>query len=494
MSKRSPRAQTFPHPADLVSEHESDVHQAGLRKGILTPTETLAQSIAGIAPSATPGMLIPIVFGFAGNGTWLSYVLATIGVLFTARCINVFASRSACPGSLYTFVNQGLGLRAGTLTGCALLFAYIFCGAACVTEFAIYAMSFFAHLLNVSTGSLPMIVGSALLISYIAHKNIKLSANLMLWLEMMSIGLILIVVGLTLSKTGFQFDLQQLGLHSVKPENVRMGLVMAIFGFVAFESAASLGREAIEPLRSVPRAIMRSVMFSGTFFVVSSYAMVMSFKQADVALDKCATPLLTMSTQVGIPALGHLIDAGIMVSFFAAGLANLNGAARIVYKMSADGFLHSRLSATHTENRTPHIAVIVSTLVSLSIAVVLDVFNLPLVDIVGWLGTLATFGFIFAYIATSIAALKYLRRTRELTIAKCIVVAASVAVMTLSIVGSLYPAPPFPYNVLPCIFGVYMVAAAFHVCRSGIACNQSLSRDDGRTGTSSEKIVLESLT
>lgn len=38
----------------------------GLSVGILSPLETLAQSIAGIAPSATPGILVPIVFGFAG--------------------------------------------------------------------------------------------------------------------------------------------------------------------------------------------------------------------------------------------------------------------------------------------------------------------------------------------------------------------------------------------------------------------------------------------
>ena len=97
------------------------------KRGVLTPLETLAQSIAGIAPSATPGMLIPIVFGFAGNGTWLAYLLATIGMLFTAQCINVFASRQACHGSLYTFVSQGLGARAGIYTGWAMLFAYIFC-------------------------------------------------------------------------------------------------------------------------------------------------------------------------------------------------------------------------------------------------------------------------------------------------------------------------------------------------------------------------------
>lgn len=429
----------------------------GLKRGVLTPLETLAQSIAGIAPSATPGMLIPIVFGFAGNGTWLSYLLATIGILFTARCINEFASRSACPGSLYTFVRQGLGVRAGTLTGWALMFAYVFCGSACVTEFTVYAISLAKHFLNFQLGSQAMMVLSSLLVGYVAYKNIKLSATLMLWLEIISVGLIMLVAVLALVKHGFNIDQQQLCLSTVKFENVRMGLVMAIFGFVAFESAASLGNEAMNPLKSVPRAIMRSVIFSGCFFVFVSYAMVLSFRGAAVGLDKCSTPLLAMAGIVGVPALGHLIDAGIMMSFFAAGLANLNAAARTIYKMSDDGFFHQTLSGTHARNQTPHIAVMTASTLSLAIALMLGAFNFPLLDIVGWLGTLATFGFIYAYLATSVSAARLLRGIGQFSPLKAGMVSASVIVLIVSVVGSIYPAPPSPYNLLPFIFLTYML-------------------------------------
>lgn len=437
----------------------------GLRPGVLTPLETLAQSIAGIAPSATPGMLIPIVFGFAGNGTWLSYLLATTGILFTAQCINEFASRSACPGSLYSFVNLGFGRRAGMLTGWALLFAYVFCGAACVTEFAIYASSLTDHLLNLPVSSQSMMLLCAALVAYIGYKNIKLSASLMLKLEFLSVGLIMMIVGLVLWKHGWTVDFGQLSLSGVKPESVRMGMVMAIFGFVAFESAASLGVEASQPLKSIPRAIMRSVLFSGLFFVVSAYAMVLSFHNSPVSLEKCSTPLLTMSGFVGAPLLGHLVDAGIMVSFFAAGLANLNAAARTIYKMSHDGLFHGSLKNTHAENGTPHVAVIASSCMSLAIALLLSMFNCALLDIVGWLGTLATFGFIYGYLATSMSAAKLLRKTGQLRPAKIIVIGVSLAVLLFSLAGSLYPTPSYPYNLLPFLFGGYMIIGLIWCCK-----------------------------
>lgn len=436
--------------------------RGGLKRGVLSPVETLAQSIAGIAPSATPGMLIPIVFGFAGNGTWLSYFLATTGMLFTAQCINEFASRSACPGSLYTFVGRGFGPQAGNLTGWALMFAYIVCGGACIAEFAIYAISLAKHCLHMQVSSQAAMLFSAAFIGYIGYKNVKLSASLMLWLELISMGLIMFVVALTIGHSfslgHWGVDWQQLSLSGVKFENVRMGLVMAIFGFAAFESAASLGSEAVEPLKTIPRAIMRSVIFSGLFFVLSSYAMVMSFREASTPLDKCTTPLLTMTGLIGLPALGQLIDCGIMMSFFAAGLANLNAGARAIYKMSQNGLLHGVFGDAHETNGTPHFAVLASSILSLGLAVILATLNCPLMDIVGWLGTLATFGFIFTYMATSLSAGKMLAQNKLFSWSKKLVVVASILVLSASLLGSLYPAPPPPYNWLPFIFVAYMLS------------------------------------
>src|SRR5882724_4406945 len=53
----------------------------GLRRGVLSPMETLAQSVSTIAPTTTPAATIPLVCALAGNGTWLAYLLATMAVL-----------------------------------------------------------------------------------------------------------------------------------------------------------------------------------------------------------------------------------------------------------------------------------------------------------------------------------------------------------------------------------------------------------------------------
>jgi hypothetical protein len=48
----------------------------GLRREVLSPMETLAQSVSTIAPTTTPAATIPLVCALAGNGTWLAYCLS----------------------------------------------------------------------------------------------------------------------------------------------------------------------------------------------------------------------------------------------------------------------------------------------------------------------------------------------------------------------------------------------------------------------------------
>ena len=81
----------------------SETLSEGLRREVLSPMETLAQSVSTIAPTTTPAATIPLVCALAGNGTWLAYLLATSAVLLVAVCIARYARLSASPGSLYTY-------------------------------------------------------------------------------------------------------------------------------------------------------------------------------------------------------------------------------------------------------------------------------------------------------------------------------------------------------------------------------------------------------
>src|SRR4029077_8816328 len=100
----------------------------GLRHGILSPLETLAQSVSTMAPTTTPAATIPLVFALAGNGTWLAYVLATAAILLVGLCIARYARYSASPGSLYTYATMTLPPWLSATVAWSLLLAYVATG------------------------------------------------------------------------------------------------------------------------------------------------------------------------------------------------------------------------------------------------------------------------------------------------------------------------------------------------------------------------------
>lgn len=126
---------------------ESNLNQSrvGLKSEYLSFFEVLAQSIGCIAPTASLAFVIPLVYGNAGNGTWLAYTFALVAIVLVAVNLNHFASRSASPGSLYTYIIKGLGPTAGFLSGWALLLAYGLTTSAVLSGFINFANVLFQY-------------------------------------------------------------------------------------------------------------------------------------------------------------------------------------------------------------------------------------------------------------------------------------------------------------------------------------------------------------
>ncbi|MCU1320441.1 MAG: Amino acid permease [Acidobacteriaceae bacterium] len=431
---------------------------SGLRSNALTPMETLAQSISTIAPTASPTMTIPLVFALAGNGTWLAYLLASAAMLLMALTLSRFALYSACSGSLYTYVATSLPPVFSTVTGWALLLAYIATGASVAGGFINYGSVFVLSLTGkaISTVLLAVIcVGGT---TFIAYRDVQVSARLMLWIEATSVLFSVIVLALLLWKNGLHLDPVQLHLKGVTSSGVRLAVVLAIFSFVGFESATTLGAEARNPLRTIPRAVIQSALFAGLFFILCAYLETLGMARAHQNLGDSTAPLRVLATLAGVPFLGPLIDLGAMVSMFACTLACTTAAARVLLRMAQNGLAHRSLGTTHAHNATPHLAVLIVGLFTLLPVAGLAARGVASTDIYGWMGSLAVYGFITAYGLASASLPFYLKRNHHLSTGTLLLSIAATAAMLLALAGTLYPVPPSPYNWLPYLYLVYIVA------------------------------------
>lgn len=430
----------------------------GLRREVLSPMETLAQSISTIAPTTTPVATIPLVCALAGNGTWLAYVLASLAILLVAACISKFARYSASPGSLYTYTAKIMPPAVAAASAWSLLLAYIATGASVIGGFYHYGNL----LLRDATGHGTSAVFLALLVTAIsiciAWRDVKISARVMLWIEAISVSLILIVVILVLARTGFHLDREQLHLHGMTGSGLRLGLVLALFSFVGFESAATLGSEARNPLRTIPRAVIQSALLAGAIFILCAYTEVLGLRVAGQNLATNQAPMRVLAGVGGVPILGLLIDIGALVSMFAGTLACITAAARVLLLMSHDGLAHNGLRATHRRNETPGRALLVTGIAAVLPVAVLAARGASGLDVYGWMGSLATYGFIVAYALVCLALPGYLRTYGRYSASAHVLSWFACVAMMLALIGNIYPVPEGPYGKLPYIYLGYLLA------------------------------------
>ena len=430
----------------------------GLRREVLSPMETLAQSISTIAPTTTPVATIPLVCALAGNGTWLAYVLASLAILLVAACISKFARYSASPGSLYTYTAKIMPPAVAAASAWSLLLAYIATGASVIGGFYHYGNL----LLRDATGYGTSAVLLALLVSaisvWIAWRDVKISARVMLWIEAISVSLILIVVVLVLARTGFHVDREQLHLRGMTGSGLRLGLVLALFSFVGFESATTLGSEARNPLKTIPRAVIQSALLAGAIFILCAYSEVLGLRVAGQNLATNQAPMRVLAGVGGVPVLGLLIDIGALVSMFAGTLACLTAAARVLLLMSHDGLAHNGLRATHRRNETPGRALLVTGIAAVVPVALLAARGASGLDVYGWMGSLATYGFIVAYALVCLSLPSYLRAHEKYTAGAHLLSWFACVAMILALIGNIYPVPEGPYGRLPYIYLGYLLA------------------------------------
>src|SRR6202162_1527710 len=155
----------------------------GLRRGVLSSMETLAQSVSTIAPTTTPVATIPLVCALAGNGTWLAYVPATVAILLVALCIGRFARYSASPGSLYTYASMILPPSLGATAAWSLLLAYIATGSSVIGGFYPFTIFWRGTPTGQDTSALFFFLFVPAIPIWLAWRDVKSPARLMLWIE-----------------------------------------------------------------------------------------------------------------------------------------------------------------------------------------------------------------------------------------------------------------------------------------------------------------------
>lgn len=409
----------------------SPVH--GLERRNLGPVEVLAQSVSCAAPVAGMASVPAIVAATAGRATLWSFLVATVLALLIGSCVAQFTRRMAVAGSLYSLTAKGLGPGAAFVSGGALLAGYTLLVSSAATGAAIYLDALLARLglpagvgpvLAVCAGVVAVAAGTLVLL------GVRLSARIVLLVEAVSITLMVVVFTVLLGGASGP-------AAAAEPDaglgGITAGVVPALAAFIGFEAATGLGVEARRPYRTIPRAVL------GTAVVVAGLSLFAAYTQVATG-GGSAEPVVGAAAQ-GASWLVTVLDLGIATSFVACTVATGNALVRVLFSMARDGILPMALGRAHPRYRTPHVAILIALPLAAVVPVALLCAGTPPREVLSVLLSVATAGFLTAYLLVCLAAPLFLRRIGELTAAP--VLAATVIV-----------------PILVVVFGVYVVSAS----------------------------------
>lgn len=378
--------------------------------------------IAGAAPLCVVGG--PMALGLAiGNGAGLpAAYLATLVVLllfvigFTTMTPVV---RSA--GAFYSYVHAGLGRTAGIGTGFMALLSY--------TSIYIGLYILFGTGLGVLVESFggPNLawwfwaaVGLGVM-SFLGYRNIELSGKILGVLLVAEISIVLVLNAWIVFQGGGPEGLSQgfSSLTTIFSGAPGVALLFAVLSFIGIEAAAVFREEARDPVRTVRRATILSVIVVGVFYTFTSWALISGVGDSSITDTAAAGPeeLLPSLALQYLGRVGSDLTVALYVtSIFAAALTWHNVIARYLFSLSSRDLLPSGLSATHPTHGSPHrssIATAVVTAAGLGGGVLIGLD--PITEMYTWSAGLASVGYVILLVLVCLAVLVFFRRQQEKT-------------------------------------------------------------------------------
>ncbi len=442
-----------------------DLPKATLRSGYLNRLENAAQSLGTLAPSVTIGVGLPIILGESGHASALLMALVLVIFLGIAAGVHTFAARCSSAGSLGAYTAMGLGRRPGIAASWAyiLAMAFVAISAAVCGQFCIDLL--LNQWIGPAHGPWRALLIPSLILGagwYCAHRDVRLSTKVMLASEMTSLVLLCSIMLVALSK-GSCWDARQLDFTHTPWNAVRVAFITAATTLAGFESASTLGEEVSEARTTVPRTMLLCLIPTGVLYLLSTYSLGLLEDRYHVHLDETSMPFDLLARTVGIPVFGTLSLIGISVSSFAAAVAGINGASRVMYDLSRQKALPEFFGYIHPTHATPTRALAFLGVVAIAVPALIFAEGVSVTDSINYTIQVASYGYMASYLFVCLAAFAFLLKGRVstgLALAAAGGFAAMVAVLGMSII----PLPEAPWGY------VAFVSLALPVC--GVAWSE----------------------
>ena len=299
--------------------------------------------------------------GQAGVGATFSFILAGAVALLVAWCTAELATAMPQSGGGYFFVSRVLGVGAGTLVGIGQSIGLVFATAFYLSGFAEYVLQLLERI-GVSITLTVSIIGAVVavllaLLNFFGTEKVGKAQNI--------IVICLLIILLVLFGYGLADVLGIAGPGRLPTELAPRG-VGSIFGttalvftsFLGFVQIATVAGEVTTPYKTLPRALVGSVLIATLIYVLVLFVTTSVF-----SADRLSELGETATVAVGRELAGGAGEWAILLAGLLATLSSANAsilsASRSVYALGRDDLLPERTGRLHPRYHTPHYALLI---------------------------------------------------------------------------------------------------------------------------------------
>lgn len=346
-----------------MSHTPTDGTAPSLRRAVTTTG--LFLFILGDVLGAGVYVLAGTIAGISGGAVWVPLVTALVLALLTAGSYAELATKYPRAGGSAHYTTRAFGPFIGFLVGFCMLAAGIVSVGALALGFAGDYLTEFV--------SLPVAAVVVVFLGLLAALNARgisesMGANRVATIIEVAGLVVIIVLGIIVVSRG-EGDLGRLTQLGT-PENgplaaVLAGTVLAFYSYVGFETSVNIAEETKDPARSYPRALFGALIVAGLVYALVGAAA--SVVVPTAALAESTAPLLQVVQAAGI--IPPVVFSAVALVAVANG-ALLTGimSSRLAYGMARDGLLPGFLTKVLPERRTPWVAILVTTAISVLLA------------------------------------------------------------------------------------------------------------------------------
>jgi amino acid transporter len=313
-------------------------------------------------------------------GIWL-WIVAAVGQTLVALVVAQFAARIALSGSSYQWASRLANPKVGWLFGWLTFWYLAIAVVAMDNALASQALMPLAGM-NPDEDVARLITLAVLLIQAVlviaSTRLLGMISSSAVGVELTILAVLLIGLGavMVFSGSGTVGNLTSRGVTADAPNYFAIGggfmfaIIMGLTTLVGFDSAANLAEEAKDPFRSVPRAIVASVVTSAVLGFLFVIILTLAIKDV-AAVTNSGSPVASIIREQLGPVMERILLAAIVFAMFGSGMVIMAAGSRQVFAMARDERFpgYKVLRRVNPRTQTP----IFATILILAVGVVLMV-------------------------------------------------------------------------------------------------------------------------